>query len=96
VIDIAPELAAALGPVLLELRLVHRELAEVKTMLPPRLRPLKEAALAIGVDPRTLVSMASRGECTVRRAGRKILVDMSSLRGPTPELVAAAARRAVR
>ena len=93
-IDIAPELAVALAPALLELRAMRAELAEIKTMLPPRLRPLKEAALAVGLDPRTIVSMASRGECTIRRAGRKILVDMSTLRGPTPELVAAEARAA--
>jgi excisionase family DNA binding protein len=41
---------------------------------------LKAAAERMGVDPRTVQAMAERGELITRRAGRRVLVDVSSLR----------------
>lgn len=91
---ITEALARALAPVLDELRAVRAELTEVRACLPPRFVSLKETASAIGVDPRTLMAMAERGEIVVRRAGRRVLVDAASLRPPSREQIAELARSA--
>jgi hypothetical protein len=89
---ITEAVAVALAPVLTELREMRAELADVRASLLPRFVSLKQAASAIGVDPRTLTAMAERGEIIVRRAGRRVLVDAASLRPTTKVQIAELAR----
>ena len=91
---ITEAVALALAPVLEELRAVRAELAEVRASLPPRMISLADAAERMGVDPRTIVSMGERGDIVTRRAGRRVLVDAASLRGPDPVKIAELARSA--
>jgi hypothetical protein len=94
VIDFAAEISTALAPVLVELRAARAELAEIRAVLPPRFVSLKEASERMGVDPRTCVAMSERGEIVTRRAGRRVLVDVASLRPIDRATVAALAREA--
>jgi excisionase family DNA binding protein len=73
-------------------RIVRDQLAPVLAALPSQFVSLAEAAKALGVDARTVTAMCSRGELTFRMAGRRRLVDASSMRPPTREQVAAEAR----
>lgn len=91
---IAEALAVALAPVVTQLRAVRSELAEVRASLPPRFVSLKEAARALGCDPRTVAAMGERGEIITRRAGRRVLVDAASLRPTNRATVAERARSA--
>lgn len=93
-IDFAAEISTALAPVLVELRAARAELAEIRAVLPPRFVSLKEASERMGVDPRTCVAMSERGEIVTRRAGRRVLVDVASLRPIDRATVAALAREA--
>ena len=52
------------------------------------------AAKALGIDSRTILAMAARGEIITRRAGRRVLVDAASLRPPSREQIAELARAA--
>ena len=91
---IAEALAVALAPVLTELRAVRSELAEVRASLPPRFVSMKEAARALGCDPRTVAAMGERGEIITRRGGRRVLVDAASLRPTNRATVTELARAA--
>ena len=53
-----------------------------------------QASERMGVDPRTCVAMSERGEIVTRRAGRRVLVDVASLRPIDRATVAALAREA--
>ena len=91
---IAKAMAAALAPVLEELQALRAEVTEVRACLPSRFVSLKESAKALGIDSRTILSMAARGEIITRRAGRRVLVDAASLRPPSREQIAELARAA--
>ena len=91
---IAEAMAAALAPVLEELQALRAEVTEVRACLPPRFVSLKDAAKALGIDSRTILAMAARGEIVTRRAGRRILIDAASLRPPSREQIADLARAA--
>jgi hypothetical protein len=88
---ITEAVALALAPVLAELRALREEVAELRTSLPPRLLPLKEAAKRLCLDGRTLVS---RYPHAVVRVGRKILFDAAKLRPTDPSEVERLARAA--
>jgi hypothetical protein len=77
-----------------EVRELRATVAALADRLPTTWMSLRAAAERLDVDPRTLTAMAARGEIVVRRAGRRVLVDASSLRGPTVDDVARAAREA--
>jgi len=96
VIDLAPELAPLLAPLLAEQRRQAALLERIAAALPSTWISLREAAERLGCDPRTVTSMAARGEIVTRRAGRRVLVDASSLRPADPAAVAALAREARR
>jgi excisionase family DNA binding protein len=67
----------------------------VLASLPSQWISLKDAAERMGCDPRTVTSMIERNEIIGRRAGRRVLVDASSLRPKSREEIstlAAAAR----
>jgi excisionase family DNA binding protein len=66
----------------------------VLASLPSQWISLREAAKRMGCDPRTISAMLSRGELVGRRAGRRILIDATSIRPPSRESVAALAREA--
>lgn len=78
----------------LELRGLRAELAALAARLPSTWLPLAEAAERLGVDPRTVVAMGARGELVTRRAGRRVLVDATSLQPRSDLEVARAAREA--
>jgi hypothetical protein len=94
-IDIAAEISTALAPVLVELRAARAELAEIRAVLPPRMISLAEARERMGgIDGRTILAMIQRSEIIGRRAGRRWLVDGSSLKPTSPATVATMARAA--
>ena len=95
-IDIAAEVSTALAPVLAELRQVRAELAEVKASLPPQFGDRKRAAEILGVDPQTVDAEIKRGNIRARKVGRRVIVDLSSLRPvdrATVAMLAAESRR---
>jgi excisionase family DNA binding protein len=78
------ELAAALAPL--------RE--DLREMRPPRYVPRAEAARLTNCSLPTLDRRISRNEIAVKRLGRRVLVDVESLRVPSDEEVAEMAARA--
>jgi len=79
-----------------ELREQRRLLDEIRHALPPRFVGRKGAAHALGVSEQTVDAMLDRGDLVGRRAGRRVLVDVASLRGRTKQEVAALAKEASR
>jgi excisionase family DNA binding protein len=59
---------------------VRNLLAELREALPPQMISVREASERLGVDPQTVVAMLDRGDLTGRRAGRRRLVDVASMR----------------
>jgi hypothetical protein len=73
--------AIALIPAMFEeLRAQRATIEAMASRLPSQWLSLRDAAERMGVDPRTVVSMGERGDIVTRRAGRRVLVDASSLR----------------
>ena len=88
--------AVALIPTLLEeLRAVRRELSEVRASLPPQFGDRKRAAEILGVDPQTVDAEIKRGNIRARKVGRRVIVDLASLR-PTDRATVAALADAAR
>ena len=56
------------------------ELAEVKASLPPQFGDRKRAAEILGVDPQTVDAEIKRGNIRARKVGRRVIVDLASLR----------------
>lgn len=79
-----------------EIRALRATVESMASRLPSQWISLAEAADHMGVDPRTVTSMIERGEIIGRHAGRRWLVDASSLRPVDPVVVAAMAREARR
>jgi hypothetical protein len=86
--------AADVATLAAELRELRAAVQAIADRLPSTWIPLTEAAHRLGVDPRTITAMASRGEIRIRRCGRRIAVDPASLAGPSQAEVAQAARGA--
>jgi excisionase family DNA binding protein len=63
-----------------EVRGLRDILGEIREALPPRFVSVKDAAKALNCDPQTVVAMLDRGDLAGRRAGRRRLVDATSLR----------------
>lgn len=85
---------ADVAQVLAELAAVRAELAAMAARLPSTWVSLTEAAERMGVDPRTIAAMAKRGELVTRKAGRRIVVDASSMRPRDAGEIAELARKA--
>ncbi len=85
---------ADLERVLAELRELRAELAAMAARLPTTWVSLTEAAEQMGVDPRTVRAMGERGEIVTRKAGRRSLVDLASLRPTDKGEIAELARKA--
>jgi excisionase family DNA binding protein len=66
----------------------------VESLQPPQFVSVDEAAKRLSCSPQTVVAMVKRNELVSRRAGRRLLVDSSSLKPAAPAAIAAAARAA--
>jgi hypothetical protein len=89
--------AIAMIPTLLdELRAVRTELATVLAALPPQFGDRKRAAEILGVDQQTVDAEIKRGNIRARKIGRRVVVDLASLRPHDPAEIAALARESRR
>lgn len=72
-----------------ELQRLGSEVAELRKRLPPRLLPVPEAAIELGVSEATVRRRIRDGEIAhaVVRVGRSVRVNMDSLRAPSEEQV---------
>ncbi len=95
---LSDELRAAVAPeldaVAAELRRLQEALAALQASLPPRLASRKEAWEICDVTEATLDRWIRDGDVRVVRRGRRVLVDLSSLKPVSEDDVAAAARAA--
>lgn len=92
----AADLATAdhVAAVLAEVRSLRAVVESLAARLPSSWLSLRDAAGVLGVDPRTVVAMIGRGDIIGRHAGRRWLVDGSSLRPADPAQIATMARSA--
>jgi hypothetical protein len=82
-----------LAPLRRDLDRVAGALEALRSAMPPALVPLKQAAALMHVSEKTARRRVDAGEWPARRDGKKILVDVSSLRPMTEEEVEVAARK---
>ena len=91
---IADAVRAAVAPVLTELATLREQVAILVQSSPPQMLSVAEAAKRMGVHPATIRRMCASGELAHRRAGRRLLVDASSLRPADVATVSRLAREA--
>ena len=77
-------IAEALAPLALEIRQLRELLSK---SLPPAFGTREDAARVLGCSMSTVDALIRRGEITTKRAGRRVLVDLTSLRPPSEEEV---------
>jgi excisionase family DNA binding protein len=82
----------AVAPLAGEIRDLRTEVAALRATSLPQFISVDEAATRLDVVPLTIRRMVARGEVVHRRAGRRILIDASSLRPADPATVASLAR----
>jgi excisionase family DNA binding protein len=68
-------------------RTVEDLVRRVTAAIPPPYVPIAEACRILGCCRSTVDGMIERGELVVKRAGRRVLVDVASLRVPSAEQV---------
>ena len=91
---IGAAVAAQVGPLAAEVRLLAREVAELRRALPAPLGSIEQAAQLTGVSERTLRRKIKSREIPSRKIGRRVLIDLAALRPMTEDEVVAAARAA--
>jgi excisionase family DNA binding protein len=94
VIDIAAEVSTALAPVLAELASLRQQVTALVQSSPPQFFSVAEAAKRAGLCEWTIRRMAKAGELVSRRAGRRLLIDSSSLKATDPGTVSRLSREA--
>ncbi len=91
---LAAVMRAELAPLAAEIRELRGELEALRAVSPSQWVSVARAAELLGVSTQTIPAMAGRGEIVIRHAGRRVLVDVASLRGHSRDEIAAFARRA--
>lgn len=71
---------AHVDAIMTEFRRLNERLDALEQALPPKMISVRAAADAMDVDPQTVVAMLDRGDLVGRRAGRRRLVDVASMR----------------
>jgi len=83
--------AAEVAPLALR---IERLAALVEKLQPPQFVSIDETAKRLSCSAQTVTAMCRRGELVHRRAGRRVLVDASSLRPADPSTVSRLSREA--
>jgi len=83
--------AAEVGPLV---QRIDRLTALVEELRPAQWLSVDETAKRLSCSTQTVTTMCARGELTHRRAGRRLLIDSSSLKATDPADVARLSREA--
>ena len=93
---LAAVVATAVAPLAAEIRELRGEVQALRAVSPSQWVSVARAAELLGVSTQTIPVMAGRGEIVIRHAGRRVLVDVVSLRGHGRNEIARLAREARR